>query len=286
MLIWAAGLPAADHLIPLLPPEHLTALRMTITALALVPIWVALEGPRVLATAGWLRGAMVGALIGLGAWFLVMGQAIGGAVTAAVISATMPLVGMTIEVIWDGRRMTRALAIGLGLSLAGGMLALDWGAGRPALGLGAVLCFASVITFTLGSRLTVTAFPQHSPLGRTAVTLTGAAITSSLVALAMVVFGRLPLPDLAPWGAGEWGAMAIYSVGAMAISQVLWILSVGRLGIGMASLHINAAPFYVMAILAALGGPWIWGQVVAALLVAAGVIIAQGFPFGRQGARA
>ena len=35
MLIWAAGLPAADHLIPLLPPEQLTALRMALTAAAL-----------------------------------------------------------------------------------------------------------------------------------------------------------------------------------------------------------------------------------------------------------
>ena len=276
MLIWAAGLPAADHLIPLLPPEQLTALRMAMTAAALVPFWAMVEGRGALRGAGWLKGIAVGSLIGLGAWFLVVGQAIGGAVTAAVISATLPLVGMAIEVMFDGRKMTPALIIGIALSLAGGMMALDWQAGGLNLGFGAAMCFGSVIVFTIGSRLTVTAFPNHTPIGRTAITLTGAAIAASLVALGQTVFTATPLPNLAPWGAGEWGALLIYSIGAMGISQVLWIMSVGRLGIGLSSLHINAAPFYVMLILFLLGGQWLWGQAAAACLVALGVLIAQG----------
>lgn len=276
MLIWAAGLPAADHLIPLLPPEQLTALRMSLTAAALVPFWAIVEGRGALRGAGWLKGIAVGSLIGLGAWFLVVGQAIGGAVTAAVISAMLPLVGMTIEVIFDGRKMTPALILGIALSLAGGLMALDWQAGGLNLGFGAAMCFCSVIAFTIGSRLTVTAFPNHSPIGRTAITLTGAAIAASVVALGQTVFGGTALPNLAPWGAGEWGALLIYSIGAMGISQVLWIMSVGRLGIGLSSLHINAAPFYVMLILFLLGGQWLWGQAAAACLVALGVLIAQG----------
>lgn len=276
MLIWAAGLPAADHLIPLLPPEQLTALRMSLTAAALVPFWAVVEGRGALRGAGWLKGIAVGSLIGLGAWFLVVGQAIGGAVTAAVISAMLPLVGMTIEVIFDGRKMTPALILGIALSLAGGLMALDWQAGGLNLGFGAAMCFCSVIAFTIGSRLTVTAFPNHSPIGRTAITLTGAAIAASVVALGQTVFSGTALPNLAPWGAGEWGALLIYSIGAMGISQVLWIMSVGRLGIGLSSLHINAAPFYVMLILFLLGGQWLWGQAAAACLVALGVLIAQG----------
>lgn len=276
MLIWAAGLPAADHLIPLLPAEQLTALRMGITAAALVPFWIWREGRGVLRHAHWLRGIAVGSLIGLGAWFLVLGQAIGGAVTAAVISATLPLIGMAIEVIFDARKITRTLVLGITLSLVGGMLALDWRAGGLSLGFGALLCFASVVSFTIGSRLTVTAFPNHSPIGRVAVTLTGAAIAAGIVSAGQAFFAAKPLLDLSDWGAGEWGAILIYSVGAMAISQVLWIMSIARLGIGMSSLHINAAPFYVMAILFALGGEWIWGQAAAAALVALGVLIAQG----------
>ena len=69
----------------------------------------------------------------------------------------------------------------------------------------------------------------------------------------------------------------------MAISQVLWIMSVERLGIGLSSLHINAAPFYVMIILFAMGQPWNWSQALAAALVGFGVLVAQGIiPLGRR----
>ena len=48
--------------------------------------------------------------------------------------------------------------------------------------------------------------------------------------------------------------MLLFSIGALGLSQLLWIMSVERLGIGLSAMHINAAPFYVMLILFALGG--------------------------------
>jgi drug/metabolite transporter (DMT)-like permease len=288
MLIWAAGLPAADHLIPLLIPEQLNALRMLLAGGFLVVVWALFEGFAPLRATNWLKGIAVGSLIGLGAWFLIKGQAIGGAVTAAVISSTLPVVGIALEVALDGRKVTLALILGLILSLAGGVMALDLGAGGAGGGLslawGAVLCFGSVVSFTIGSRLTVTAFPKETPLGRTAVTLTGAAIAALIVAGGQVGLGG-EMPTFAAWGWKEIGAILLFSVGALGISQVMWIMSVERLGIGLSALHINAAPFYVMLILFALGGLWNWPQAFAAALVGLGVLIAQGIlplPFGRR----
>lgn len=288
MLIWAAGLPAADHLIPLLPPEQLNALRMALAGGCLVVMWALMEGFGPLMRANWLKGIAVGSLIGLGAWFLIKGQAIGGAVTAAVISSTLPVVGIALEVALDGRKVTLELLLGLILSLAGGVLALDMGAGGAGGGLslawGALLCFGSVVSFAIGSRLTVTAFPRETPLGRTAVTLTGAAIAALVVAGGQVAVGGA-MPSFAGWGPKEIGAILLFSVGALGISQVMWIMSVERLGIGLSALHINAAPFYVMLILFALGGLWNWPQAFAAALVGLGVLIAQGIlplPFGRR----
>ena len=288
MLIWAAGLPAADHLIPLLIPEQLNALRMLLAGGFLVVIWALFEGFAPLRATNWLKGIAVGSLIGLGAWFLIKGQAIGGAVTAAVISSTLPVVGIALEVALDRRKVTLALILGLILSLAGGVMALDLGAGGAGGGLslawGAVLCFGSVVSFTIGSRLTVTAFPKETPLGRTAVTLTGAAIAALIVAGGQVGLGG-EMPSFAAWGWKEIGAILLFSVGALGISQVMWIMSVERLGIGLSALHINAAPFYVMLILFALGGLWNWPQAFAAALVGLGVLIAQGIlplPFGRR----
>ena len=62
----------------------------------------------------------------------------------------------------------------------------------------------------------------------------------------------------------------------MAISQLLWIISVGRIGIGAASMHMNAVPFYTMLMVFSLGGAWNWGQTVAAAVVVLGALIAQG----------
>lgn len=284
MLIWAAGLPAADRLIPLLPGDQLTALRMLMSAAAVAAFWMLREGLRPALRVNWPLGIAVGSLIGLGAWLLILGQARGGAVTAAVISSTLPVVGIALEVVLDGRKLTPALVLGLLLSLVGGIMALDLGTGGPSLGLGAMFCFASVVSFALGSRLTVTAFPRETPYGRTAVTLTGAAIAACVAAGMQWAFGG-PAPTLAGWGWREWGAMALFSVGALGISQVMWIMSVERLGIGLSALHINAAPFYVMLILFALGAGWNWTQAAAAAVVGLGVLVAQGIiplPFGRR----
>lgn len=282
MLIWAAGLPAGDLLIPLMAPEQLTALRMALAAAAVTGFWAATEGLAPLARINWPKGVAVGSLIGLGAWFLILGQARGGAVTAAVISATLPVVGIALEVLFDGRRVAAPLVMGLVLSLIGGIVALDLAAAGASMGWGALLCFASVVTFAVGSRLTVTAFPGQTPVGRTAVTLTGAAVASLAVALAGGFAGAAP-PDFSNWGAAEAGALLLYAVGALGVSQVLFIMSVERLGIGLSAMHINLAPFYVMLIRLGLGYPWSWAQAGGAALVGFGVLIAQGvIPIGRK----
>lgn len=275
MLIWAAGLPANEILLPLLPPLSLSAARFGLAAAALLPFWVLVEGAGVLRGAGWLKGIAVGGMIGLGGLFVILGQSLTDAVTVAVISATMPIVGIALEVVLDGRRLTPALVLGLALAVVGGIVALGGGVGGLSLGFGALICFASVVTFTLGSRLTVTAFPALTPLGRTTVTLTGAAIATLIIApLHAITFG--PVPDFGLLGPKEFGALAVFAIGSLAVSQVLWILSVGKLGIGLAALHINATPFYVMLILFAFGAAWNWQQAFGAAIVGVGVLVAQG----------
>ncbi len=283
MMVWAIGLPAADMLIGPVPPLPLTAARMAMAAACLLPLWWLMEGTAPLKAAAWIKGTLIGgSTIGMGAFMLVVGQGMTSAVTVAVISASMPVIGIAIEVILDGRRLTPGLVVGVILSLIGGLMALGEADGGLALGLGAVLCFGSVVTFTIGSRLTVTSFPHLTPMGRTTVTLTGAALATCWAAAVNHVLGGAA-PDWAVLGWPEFGALALFSVGGLAISQVLWIMSVGSLGIALASLHINAAPFYVMILLFAMGGAWNWMQALGALVVGVGVLVAQGIiPLGRR----
>ena len=68
-----------------------------------------------------------------------------------------------------------------------------------------------------------------------------------------------------------------FAIGGLALCQLLWIVSINRIGIGMSSLHTNASPFYVMLIMFLwLSAPWNWLQAGAAALVAIGVLVAQG----------
>ncbi|MEO8243955.1 MAG: DMT family transporter [bacterium] len=276
MLTWAAGLPAVQLVIPLIPPITLTAIRACMAAGVLIPIWLLVEGPRPLMTANWGMGILIGGIcIGVGAVLLVVAQAHTDPVTVSVITAIMPVVGITLEVLLEGRKLHLALILGLALSLFGGFMAYGAGVGSLKLGLGALAALGSILAFTWGSRATVTAFPALTPLGRTAITVSGAAILMTLTAVLYSAVGG-PATAWAALGPKEWGALALFGVGSLAISQVLWIIAVGQLGIGLSALHMNAVPFYVMLIMFALGAGWNWPQAYGAVIVAIGVLIAQG----------
>ena len=275
MLIWATAFPAVDYLVPVLPPLPLTALRMLIAVGFLIPIWLVWEGPGALRAANWGKGLWVGGIgFAAGAALLVQAQSMTDAVTVAVITATMPVIGIALECVLDGRRLTRALVFGLVLSLGGGVVAYAARLGGMGLGLGAVLAFLSVVGFSWGSRLTVKGFPGLSAIGQTTVTLVGAAVSTSVLSVLQVAAGG-PAVAWASIGWPEVAALLVYGFGSLAASQLLWIMGVGRLGIGIASMHINAAPFYVMAFMSVLGHPWNGWQAAGALVVGMGVLLSQ-----------
>lgn len=277
MMAWASGLPAAEILIAPFGLLPLTAARMALAALVLLPIWALAEG-RGLRAAPWARGLWIGGLgFGTSAFCLVLGQKHSDAVTVAIISATMPAVGLALELLLDRRRLTWRLALGLILGLLGGAYAYLDRALSLGFNLGALATFGSVLAYTLASRLTVTQMPGLSPLGRTTITQTGAMLSTALAALLAAALGAEP-PTWAAIGAPEWGALFIFAVFGMALAQLLWLSAVGPLGVMVAGLHGNAAPFYVMGFVWALGGGLAWAPVFGALLVAGGVLLAQSAP--------
>jgi drug/metabolite transporter (DMT)-like permease len=276
MVVWAAGLPAADLIIAHMPPIALTAARTTLAALVLLPLWIVAEGVETVLRANWTRGAWVGFVtLGLASFFVIIALQFNDPVTVAIVSAAMPVVGILLECLADKRPFTRALAIGLVLSLLGGLIAVSGAKGEVDFGIGVLAALASVILYTWGSRETVKALPELSALGRVAITVTGSAVVALIVAVADGIL-RGNWPDWAAIGLPEFTGLAIFGIGSMAISQLLWIISVGRIGIGAASMHMNAVPFYVMLMVFILGGPWNWAQTVGAAIVVTGALIAQG----------
>lgn len=276
MVVWAAGLPAADLIVPHMPPVALTAARALLAAVVLVPVWWAVEGRRVVLSADWLTGAWVGFVtLGLASFFVIIALRLNDPVTVAIVSAVMPVIGILLECLADHRPFTRALAVGLMLSVAGGLIAVNGAEGELDFGYGILAALASVVVYTWGSRETVRALPDLSPLGRAAITIAGAAVVSLLAALADG-FLRDQWPDWGAIGWKEFGGLAVFGIGSLAVSQLLWIVAVGRIGIGAASMHMNAVPFYVMVMVFLTGGPWNWGQTLGAAIVVTGALIAQG----------
>jgi drug/metabolite transporter (DMT)-like permease len=142
------------------------------------------------------------------------------------------------------------------------------------IGLGAAATLLSVIIFAWGSRASVTALPGLSALGRTSVTVAGGALVVISLELCLPLFGGPSIPGAA-LGPREWTYAAIYGIGSMALSQVLFLIGVAGLGIGIAAMHINVAPFYVMVLSLAFGASWSWTAAAAAALVVLGVLVAQ-----------
>jgi drug/metabolite transporter (DMT)-like permease len=282
MVTWAAGLPAADLIIPHMPPVALTACRALLAAAVLLPIWWLVEGGKVVLGADWVKGAWVGFVtLGLASFFVIIALQYNDPVTVAIVSAIMPVIGILLECLADHRPFTRALAVGLVLSVAGGLIAVSGADGEVSFGIGVLAALASVTFYTWGSRETVKAFPELTPLGRSTITIAGGAIVATLAALADGTL-RGQWPDWAAIGWIEFGGLAAFSIGSMAIAQLLWIVSVGRIGIGAASMHMNAVPFYVMLMVFLMGGPWNWAQTIGAAIVVTGAAIAQGLIGGRQ----
>ncbi|MBA3909252.1 MAG: hypothetical protein C0524_05055 [Rhodobacter sp.] len=276
MVIWASGLPAADLIIPYMPPIALTAARATLAAMVLLPVWWALEGPEAVLGADWLTGAGVGFVtLGLASFFVIVALQFNDPVTVAIVTAVMPVAGITLECLADKRPFTKALALGLILSVAGGLIAVSGSEGHLDLGVGVLAALASVLCYTWGSRETVRALPALTPLGRSAITVAGCAVVVLVAALGDGLI-RGNWPQWSAIGAPELAGLAIFGIGSMAVSQLLWIISVGQIGIGAASMHMNAVPFYVMLMVFALGGPWNWAQTFGAGIVVIGALVAQG----------
>ena len=276
MMIWAAGFPAAERLLDTWHPLILIAARFVVAMALLLPVWLLLEGAGALRRAPWGRGLWIGGLgFGLGAWLLLAAQALTDPVTVAVISAAAPIAAVLIELAARTRTLRWPLVLGLAASVLGGVVATGAGPSTgeglwAGVGLAVLACFL----FSWGSHRTVAAFPDQTGLGRTVVTLAGGLVVTLVLAAGGYALGHVPAP-IDPWSAETLALLAVYGTAALALSQVLWIIAVARLGVGIAALHINVAPFYVMLILVALGGSWSWPQAAGALIVALGVVLAQ-----------
>ena len=73
----------------------------------------------------------------------------------------------------------------------------------------------------------------------------------------------------------EYFQLTVYALLGMTVSQFLWLFGIKKIGLGLASIHMNATAFYVMIILTIFGGTWNNYQLFGAIIVGIGVYISQ-----------
>ncbi len=276
MAMWSIAFPIAEFMLASWGTVALVFVRQLIGVAAMLAAWIWLDGWAAARGANWRRGIGVGGIgFGLGSVTFLWGQALSDAVTPAIAASMMPIAGALLEVSFDGRRMRPRLLLGILLALIGGLMATGTRLDEGEFGWGSLLCLFSVFLFAWCTRATNTDFRTLSYIGRTTITMAGALVVVALIYFPLLLFelpgagiGRLDLQHVA--------LLLASAIVSMALAQHLWIRGASGLGILLASLHMNAVPFYVMVIVVLfLGESWNWWQAGGAAVVAAGVVIAQ-----------
>lgn len=274
MITWAMSFPLAEMLLANWSPLFLGAVRVTLAMSIMVPVWLLIEGPSVLRNVPWVKGLLIGGFgFGIAMVLFLIAQVMTDPVTVALIAAAAPVAGAVIEMQQGTRRISGQFVLGLLATLIGGIIATSNGSGAQ-LGIGAGLAILAVSLWTWGSMAAVRELPFLTPLGRSTVTFAGAMIALWIWAASAVATGTELLPTT-PYQWWHLQVLMVYACIGMAFSQVLWLASVSRLGVALASFHMNLTPFYVMLIMAGLGAGWHWPQAYGAVLVGLGVLIAQ-----------
>lgn len=281
MFLWALSFPLSEILMDSYGAVALSALRLILSSSILLLLWWKIEGFVVLCHAPWKRGTVIGGIgFGIGSILLLIGQEISDPVTPAIAVAMMPVAGAALEVWLDGRKLNSILVMGIVVAILGGWVAAGVSDDDPASAtqasiVGMILCLAAVVLFAWATRATTKGLSELSHLGRCTITLIGAMLVNGVI----FAFGLMLHSPYTAIGATDIVSLSMLlfsGLAGMALSQLLWIRGAATLGILVASVHMNAVPFYVMIIVVlALSAPWQWLQALGGVLVLIGVLLTQ-----------
>jgi drug/metabolite transporter (DMT)-like permease len=273
IFLFAVGFPAAEVLLDIWHPITVMFLRLILAVSTLVMVWALVEGVSSVLKAPWLKGIKIGLLgFGLGTNLLLFAQWFTDPITVALLATLIP-VSATILEVWDGRRkLNSKFILGLTASITGGLIAVSENISID-LGWGVLMALGSGFSFMWASDKSVTGLSELSSIARTSITFAGAAVFTTISFIIFLILGLTEIPN---WlTSDQLVSLMIYSVIAMAISQVFFIAAIDKIGVAISSLHLNFCPFYVMIILFVLGEAWDLRTAFGASIVAFGVWLAQ-----------
>ncbi|MEK0082599.1 DMT family transporter [Benzoatithermus flavus] len=273
--LWASSFPATEHLLRGWDPLLLCFARLAGAALCLAFLALATGRGAELRRAPWRDVLYLGALgVAAPVFLLILGQTRADAVTVAVLSTMLPLISAVMGWALDGERPRAPVLAGILLAILGGSLASLAGSG-PAAGPrgGEVLVLASMVLWIWYSRAALRRLAGLGDLAISGLTMAaGAAVVGLVGAMALASGFAAPRFDPSP---SALVVLAWMSMAAIGLSTLLWFTCARLLGVTVAAIHTNLAPFYVMLIALAFGGRVVPQQVMGAVLVVVGALLAQ-----------
>jgi drug/metabolite transporter (DMT)-like permease len=272
-LLWASAFPVTQVLLETWDPLPLAAARLGLgsaTMLTMAFVFRQLPTGR---TVPWRTVACLGGFgTAASVLCLISGQALSDPVTAAAIATLQPVAAALLGFFAGRERLATLQIAGILLAVTGALmvsLALhDGGMGFRG---GEPLLVANVVLWTWYSRA---ARERLAGLGDLAIGGLTMVVGSSVLALMAVAVGFFT-PQAVDLGGRAMPWLLWMGVVAIGGSVPLWLMAARLLGVTIASLHINLAPFYVILIGLTLGGSIGLQQSLGAGLVAVGAVIAQ-----------
>lgn len=272
---WATGFPVTKILLETWDPVLIAMARLGIGALTLMTLLTITGRLGELKIVNWRDALMIGGgFLGSATIGIVIAQDLADPVTVVIITTGMPLVSAIIGRFTAAEPFRPQVLIGISLAIVGGVLAVlatvDEGPGFRG---GEVIVLFTMTMFTLFSRASVARFKNVSDITKAAVTLFGAFVV--FLPITAVLF-KLGIVE-AEYDTSVQSILLILWMGgfAIGISMALWLAAGRMLGVTVAAIHQNAAPFHVMIIMLFIGGTFLIEQFFAALLVVAGAVLAQ-----------
>ena len=233
--LFAFTFPASDLLLEDWGVLSVIVFRNISAFLLLLLMWIVSEGFKPLKSADWLKGLWVGGIgFGIGSVLMIMTIYFTSPVIAALTAAMMPVAGVILEVLFDGRKLKRWFLVGFFLVLIGGFFATGVNFTEARFGFGALIGILGAILYAWGSRATVKSLPLLTSLGQTTVTSFGMTLFGIGFYLIALLFG-LPGTIIPEVTNNHVILILITGWVSLSISQYLWIKGVGGLGIGIAS---------------------------------------------------
>ena len=275
MFIWAMTYPITDILLRTWNPLSLAMTRVLCAGILLGFIAIFVRANRNEWRNWPIKDACLTGVIGLGLSTVLMNFAFqySNAVNVAVISTMVPLVSAIMGMIRGEEQMTLRLGTALCLAIGGGVVVsvsnLDSELGFRG---GELLMICAVVLWTWFSRVSVTKLRSIPPFPRMALALTVAGLALFPIVL-IFHWTAMPMFELS-WRISDVWLPVCLAFG-VAFSTGFWMMSADRIGVTIAAIHVNVVPFYVVVLMILFGGFLNLWQLGGAILVAAGVILAQ-----------